>query len=78
MPVKPGALLRHQALGTEAVYRVVAVEGGLVHVEVVVAPGLEPGTRVRFTERDAGAMERLRSAPQPDRPAPDRAFRTAE
>lgn len=65
-------MLRHRALGTEAVYRVIAAEGELVEVEVVRAPGLEAGTRLRLTQRDARAMEQISTDAQAARPAPDR------
>lgn len=46
----PPRLLSHQVLGQDALYRVIAKSGGLVELEVVRAPGLKPGQRVRFTE----------------------------
>jgi len=49
--VRPGLLL-HRSLGSDALYRVVSASGELVTVEVVQAPELESGTRLRFT-RDA-------------------------
>ena len=49
-------LLIHQALGTTATYRVIDVAERLVGVEVLSAPGLEPGTRLRFTRDAAQAM----------------------
>jgi hypothetical protein len=68
MPAQPGQLLRRRLLGTEAVYRVVADEGELVEVEVVSAPGLEPGHRLRFT---AAAVEEMEPAePRPARARP--------
>jgi hypothetical protein len=48
--------LRHQALGSEAVYRVFRDWGSTVEVEVVSAPGLEPGARHRLTVAAAAAM----------------------
>jgi hypothetical protein len=47
--VEPGELRSKILLGSEAVYRVLAVEDDLVLVEVVKAPGLEPGDQFRFT-----------------------------
>jgi hypothetical protein len=47
-----GQLRRQVRLGSQAVYRVCAVEDSHVDVEVIDAPGLEPGQRFRFT-RDA-------------------------
>ncbi len=63
MTTAPGTdvpvLLRHRRLGTEAVYRVLAVGTNVVTVEVVRAPGLERGTRMRLMADEARAMERL-------------------
>jgi hypothetical protein len=53
-------LLRHSALGSESLYRILGVSGGLVSVEVVRAPGLERGARVRITPRAARAMAQIR------------------
>jgi hypothetical protein len=58
MSVEPGELRRKALLRTAAVYRVVAVDGELVEVEVVEAPGLEPGERYRFTLAAVEEMER--------------------
>jgi hypothetical protein len=52
-------LLRHRRLGSEAVYRVLAAGADVVTVEVVRAPGLERGTRMRLTADAARAMEHL-------------------
>jgi hypothetical protein len=49
-------LLRHRVLGGDTLYRVVGVAGELVEVEVVSAPGLEPGTRVRLTQAAIATM----------------------
>jgi len=54
-------LLRRRALGTEALYRVLGVSGPLVEVEVVHAPGLERGTRMRLTAGAAIAASETRS-----------------
>jgi len=78
MQVKPGGLLCRRALGTEAVYRVIATEGDCVEVEVVRAPGLEAGARIRLTQRDARAMEPLTEEPQAARSPADPAVRTAD
>jgi hypothetical protein len=51
-----GELRRQEVLGTEAVYRIVDVQGELVEVEVVRAPGLAPGRRLRLT---ADAVQRM-------------------
>ncbi len=53
----PGALLRQVKLGSEAIYRILRLEGGCAHVEVVRAPGLEPGHRLRLTLDAVQAME---------------------
>jgi hypothetical protein len=44
-----GEIRRRVQLGTEAVYRVLAVSNELAEVEVVKAPGLAPGQRFKFT-----------------------------
>jgi hypothetical protein len=49
-------VLRHSALGSEAVYRVLHTRGSIVQVEVMAAPGLEPGTRLHLTTAAAAAM----------------------
>jgi hypothetical protein len=59
---EPGSRWRQVKLGSEAVYEVVAEEDGLVEVIVCEAPGLAPGTRVRFTQTALAAMERLPAA----------------
>ena len=54
-------LLRHEALGTTALYRVVDVADQTVAVEVLSSPGLETGTTLRLTRRAAQAMARERA-----------------
>jgi hypothetical protein len=49
-------VLRHRALGSEAIYRVPRSGGSTVEVEVVAAPGLEAGTRLHVTTAAAAAM----------------------
>jgi hypothetical protein len=49
-------VLRHSALGSEAVYRVLHTRGSTVEVEVMAAPGLEPGTRLHLTTAAVAAM----------------------
>jgi hypothetical protein len=49
-------VLRHSALGSEAMYRVLRSRGSTVEVEVVAAPGLEAGTRLHLTTAAAAAM----------------------
>lgn len=51
--------VRRKTLGSEAVYQVVAECKELVELEVVSAPGLEPGMRMKVTQRAVAAMERL-------------------
>jgi len=57
--VKPrvGELRRRTSLGSEAVYRVCRVQGELVEVEVVRAPGLSSGQHFTFTLGAVSAME---------------------
>jgi hypothetical protein len=57
------SLLRHQVLGEEALYRAVEVIGELVELEVVSAPGLEPGTRLRVTKAAVSSMSVVEEAP---------------
>ena len=59
--VEPGELRGKTLFGTAAVYRVIALEGELVLVEVVTAPGLAPGERFRFTLEAVEAMSVVRS-----------------
>jgi hypothetical protein len=49
-------VLRHHALGSDAAYRVLHRWGSIVEVEVLAAPGLEPGTRLHVTVAAAAAM----------------------
>jgi len=53
----PQGLLRRVAFGQEALYRVVTATPETVDVEVLSAPGLPSGTRVRFTTAAARAMQ---------------------
>ena len=55
----PPCYLRNRVLGSEAVYEVLSEEDGCVTVEVIRAPGLEAGTRLRMLARAAAAMERV-------------------
>lgn len=57
-----GAVVRHRALGSEALYEVLTGEddgGAVVTVAVLEAPGLAAGTRVRLMRDAVAAMERL-------------------
>jgi hypothetical protein len=65
-------------LGSEAIYEILDERDGLVTAEVVAAPGLEPGMRLRLTASAACAMERVPAeriaasrspSPSPRRPA---------
>jgi hypothetical protein len=49
-------VLRHSALGSDAVYRVLRSWGSTVEVEVVAAPGLEAGARLHLTTPAAAGM----------------------
>ena len=51
-------LVRQRMLGSDAVYRVGPRSGPLVEVEVIAAPALVTGTRLRFTAASLGAMAR--------------------
>jgi hypothetical protein len=55
-------LLRHRVLAGEAFYRVVDASAGVVVVEVVSAPGLAPGTRLRFTQEAVAQMSLVEEA----------------
>lgn len=52
-------IVRQRMLGTEALYRLISDDGATVVAEVVEAPGLEQGMRLRLAQRAARAMERL-------------------
>jgi hypothetical protein len=53
-----GRLARQRLLGSDATYRVRRSSGPLVEVEVVAAPALVPGTRLRFTAKSVREMAR--------------------
>jgi hypothetical protein len=55
----PGSVWRQVALGSEAIYEVLAVDGDHVDVSVSRAPGMRPGTRVRLTADAVRAMVRV-------------------
>jgi hypothetical protein len=50
-------LLRHRVLGEESLYRVVSEREGLVELEVVRAPRLEPGRRFHLTAEAVRGMD---------------------
>ena len=63
-PVEP-YFIRQRMLGSEAVYRVLEEDDSIVVVEVIRAPGLAQGARVRLLARAARAMERFDPAAEP-------------
>jgi hypothetical protein len=54
----PSPFLRQERLGSEAVYEILEEDEDIVTAEVVRAPGLVCGTRVRLLADAARAMER--------------------
>jgi hypothetical protein len=62
-----GSLMRHSALGSEAIYEIIEAGEDIVTAAVVSVPGLPSGMEVRLSARDARAMEHLVGAPQPQR-----------
>jgi hypothetical protein len=54
-----GCIVRQRLLGSEAVYRVISDEGLTMTAEVVEAPGLRRGMRLRLMATAVRAMERL-------------------
>lgn len=52
-------IVRQRLLGSEALYRVISDDGATVTAEVVEAPGLPRGMRVRLMGTAVRAMERL-------------------
>lgn len=63
-PPAPGQVRVHRALRTRATYRVLSCDDEHVLVEVVEAPGLDPGAQFRFLAEDVAAME-LSEEPPP-------------
>jgi hypothetical protein len=63
-PVEP-YFIRQRMLGSEAVYRVYEEDDSVVTAEVIHAPGLAQGTRVRLLTRAVRAMERFVPAAEP-------------
>jgi predicted lipoprotein len=57
--IVPGSVWRQVALGSEAIYKVLAVDGDHVDVSVRTGPGMRPGTRVRLTVDAVRAMVRV-------------------
>lgn len=54
---EPGTILRRTLLGSTATYRVVGARGQQVELEVIDAPGLQPGFRFEALAADAAAMD---------------------
>jgi N-acetylglutamate synthase-like GNAT family acetyltransferase len=52
-------IVRQRVLGSEALYRLISEEGATVTAEVVAAPGLQRGMRLRLMATAVRAMERL-------------------
>jgi hypothetical protein len=50
-------------LGSEAIYEILDDRDGLITAEVVAAPGLELGMRLRMTASAARAMKRIPAPP---------------
>jgi hypothetical protein len=63
--VAAGQLRRQVRLGSQATYRVCAINGAQVEVEVVRAPGLAAGQRFTFTRDAVLAMELVTADEQP-------------
>jgi hypothetical protein len=56
-------LVRRAALGSEALYALLEEGGEVVTAEVISAPGLAAGSRIRLMASAVAAMERLPAAP---------------
>ena len=71
-PSGSGCVVRHCALGTEALYEVLAQEEGgtVVTLEVLSAPGLAAGTHVRMMRDAVAAMETVEFAGHGLAPSP--------
>ena len=54
-----GRFVRNRMLGTEALYELLGEQGELVTAEVVQAPGLVPGSRLRLLRSATSAMEQI-------------------
>jgi hypothetical protein len=65
VPAAPGQIRTNRVLETEATYRVIGVEGGLVEVEVIEGPGMTPGQRFSFVADAVAAMEVVSEAASP-------------
>ena len=62
-------IVRRCALGSEALYEIVAQDGELVTAAVLSAPGLARGTRLRLLAREVDAMESATAAEAASVPA---------
>jgi hypothetical protein len=70
--IPPGSVWSQVKLGTEAVYKVLAVDGDHVEVSVRSAPGMRPGVRMRLTTQAIRGMVRV----DDDEPKPPRHLRS--
>jgi len=52
-------MLRHTMFGRDSTYLVLGETSSFVHVEVVGAPGLQRGTRLRLKPSSAARMQRV-------------------
>lgn len=52
-----GQIRRHVQFGSEALYRICSCDGSYVQVEVIDAPGLQPGQHFKFLRSAVAAME---------------------
>jgi hypothetical protein len=76
--IDPGSIWRKQALGSVAVYEVVADHGDLIEVEVRAAPGIPAGTRIRFAPEAFSGMELVPQEESQERRAGGRARKAFE
>ena len=58
-----GEIRRYELLGSSATYRVLAIDSTHVVVEVVEAPGLAAGLRLRMSQDAVQAMTPAKAAP---------------
>ena len=60
-----GEIRRYELLGSSATYRVLAIDSTHVVVEVVEAPGLAAGLRLRMSRDAVHAMTLVTATPNP-------------
>jgi hypothetical protein len=65
VPAAPGQIRTNRLLDTEATYRVIGVQDAMVEVEVIEAPGLNPGQRFSFAADAVAAMVLVSEAAMP-------------